>query len=379
MGQDSTQAIVYEGQIHWFWGDTEQVSYPLGNFEVSGATSDLPSEDGLDPSLGVDLTYFVNDEGFSRSMCPIEGPGAVWISGLMAVQDETGEERLFAHFVRVRSLGEPLEQGIVEFNDQEQRFEPAVSLNLDETLHPHGNAVRVGGDGEDHFFFCNPFPTVRVDARPSAIVDPEAYEGFTCLAPGQRLGDNDIAVHRDGDGMIIWDWKLDTDPVGPAEQRELIATGLIVSDEMWWNIRDVETGEPLAIHAGSIHWNEFRQRWVMIGEQLFGLSSLLGEIWFSEADSPLGPWDFAQRIVTHDRYSFYNPVHHPFLDQEGGRLIYFEGTYSTFLVEGISPTPRYDYNQIMYRLDLSDPRLDLNRPDQETEAHLRSLSDPDMP
>ena len=35
------------------------------------------------------------------------------------------------------------------------------------------------------------------------------------------------------------------------------------------------------------------------------------------------------KVVTHDRYSFYNPVHHPFFDQAGGRIIYFEGTYAT--------------------------------------------------
>jgi hypothetical protein len=63
--------------------------------------------------------------------------------------------------------------------------------------------------------------------------------------------------------------------------------------------------------------------------------------------------------VTHDRYSFYNPKHHPFFDQEGGRLIYFDGTYATTFSREGDATPRYDYNQVMYRLDLSDPRLAL--------------------
>ncbi|MBN1477327.1 hypothetical protein JXA47_11285 [Candidatus Sumerlaeota bacterium] len=360
MGQDSAQAVVYEGKIHWFWGDTSRPSYPLGIFEVSGATSELPSGGGLDPGLGIDLTYFVDEGGLSRPMCPIEGPGPVWISGLMVTEDEAGEARLFAHFARVRTLGELLEQGIVEHSDQEQCFEPVVSLDLDERLHPHGHAVRFEEGGEEWFLFCNPFPTVRVGARPEAILDTSSYEGFTCLAPGQRLRDGDPAVERDEDGDLVWDWKPDTDPIGPAEQRDLITAGLISTEEIWWDVRDAETGDRIAIHAGSIQPNDFRGRWVMIGEQIFGGPSLLGEIWYSEADSPLGPWEPARRIVTHDRYSFYNPVHHPFFDQEGGRLIYFEGTHSTFLVEGICPTPRYDYNQIMYRLDLGDPRLDLN-------------------
>jgi hypothetical protein len=41
-------------------------------------------------------------------------------------------------------------------------------------------------------------------------------------------------------------------------------------------------------------------------------------------------------------------------------VIFFEGTY-TFTFSGSieNATPRYDYNQIMYRLDLHDPRLAL--------------------
>jgi hypothetical protein len=40
-------------------------------------------------------------------------------------------------------------------------------------------------------------------------------------------------------------------------------------------------------------------------------------------------------------------------------VIYFEGTYTTTLIDGAQPTPLYDYNQIMYRLSLDDRRLTL--------------------
>jgi hypothetical protein len=63
--------------------------------------------------------------------------------------------------------------------------------------------------------------------------------------------------------------------------------------------------------------------------------------------------------VTHGQYNFYNPTQHPFFDQEGGRVIYFEGTYSDFFSGAHAQTPRYDYNQLMYRLALDDPRLTL--------------------
>ena len=113
----------------------------------------------------------------------------------------------------------------------------------------------------------------------------------------------------------------------------------------------------LEFHAGSVNWNEFRQKWIMIAEQMNAGSSFSGEIWYAEADSAVGPWRTARRIATHEKQSFYNPVHHPFLDQKEGRYIYFEGTYANTSGTHASPTPRYDYNQLMYRLDLSDPRL----------------------
>ena len=110
------------------------------------------------------------------------------------------------------------------------------------------------------------------------------------------------------------------------------------------------------MHGGSVNWNAFRKRWILVAVQQGG-TSFLGEVWYAEADSPTGPWGKATKIVTHDRYSFYNPVQRPFFDQDGGRLIYFEGTYAQTFSGNPDATPWYDYNQIMYRLDLSEPRL----------------------
>lgn len=123
-------------------------------------------------------------------------------------------------------------------------------------------------------------------------------------------------------------------------------------------LRDPATGKVVKAHGGSVYWNEFRKRWVMLFVE-YGGASFLGEMWFTEADSPTGPWTFARKIAAHDDYSFYNPKQHPMFDQEGGRLVYFEGTYTHTFSGNKTPTPRYDYNQVMYRLDLNDPRLSL--------------------
>ncbi len=82
---------------------------------------------------------------------------------------------------------------------------------------------------------------------------------------------------------------------------------------------------------------------------------MLGEVYYAEAPAPEGPWSPAIKVVTHDRYSFYNPKQHPMLAQQDGRFIYFEGTYTKMFSGNPTSTPRYDYNQVMYRLDLAKP------------------------
>jgi hypothetical protein len=119
---------------------------------------------------------------------------------------------------------------------------------------------------------------------------------------------------------------------------------------------DADSGKPIRLNLGSVCWNAYRRRFVMIVNQLGG-SSLLGEVWYAEAEAPEGPWGQAVKIATHDHYSFYNPKQHPMFDADGGRTIFFEGTYTHTFSDAGDVTPRYDYNQVMYLLDLADPRL----------------------
>ena len=76
------------------------------------------------------------------------------------------------------------------------------------------------------------------------------------------------------------------------------------------------------------------------------------ETWISEAPAPEGPWRKAVKVASHAPHSFYNPLQHPEFSQEEGRIIYFEGTYTTLFAKQAVPTPRFEYNQILYKLDL---------------------------
>ncbi len=365
MGQDGVLVMPYRGKLYWFWGDTNKPSYPLGNFGTSGATSEWPGRGGLNPSVGIDLTYFVDDTGFSKQMCPpsaIPGPGPKWINGLTTIRDEKGTERLIAKYERIKDLGQAYERGLIIFNDKTETFERLVRFNLEAPLYLDGHPFRATVGGQDHYYFSFSVPyALRVRADMKHVTDPASYEAFTCLVAGSRYEKAAPKLDRGPDGRLIYAWRANTQPIGYDQQRELIAAGKMKPEEGWLQLQDVKAGAPIKPHAGSVFWNDFRRRWVMILEEDKGLSDN-GELWFAEADTPVGPWVYARKIVTHNKYTFYNPTQHPFFDQDEGRLIYFEGTYSDFFSGSPEKTPRYDYNQIMYRLALDDPRLFLPVP-----------------
>jgi hypothetical protein len=362
-GQDGTLTAVYRGKLYWFYGDTNRLSYALGNFSMTGATTELPER--IDPAVGFDLKYFTGKDGFVRPMAPLKGEGVVWLFGVVVLPDESGRERMLAYFQRRRGLGAVLENGYVVYNDDREVFEKAKTVAPDPPLFPQGYPFRVKqADGAEYVYFTAPYPALRVRADYRSYLDLGSYEGYTCLKPGTRYGDKDRArLDRDAGGKLVWAWKKDTPPLSPKEQRELIAAGKMRRDESPFRLRDAGGGKPILLNNSSCNWNAYRKRYVLIASEGFG-ATMLGEVWYSEADKPEGPWLHARKIITHankagDAHDFYNPVHHPFFDREGGRVIYLEGSYANTFSGNPHPTPYYEYNQIMYRLDLSDPRLKL--------------------
>ncbi len=357
-GQDSALAIPHNGKLYWFWGDTNRVSYPLGNFKVSGATSDLPGNGGLDPAVGIDLTYWVNADGFSREMAPLAGSGVVWLGGLQTAPDANGNPRMFAHFTRLLGLGSPVEQGMVLWNEATETFEKVSTIPLDNPLHGYGSAPFKHIDqGTEYIYFCNPYPSLRVAAKLALIDRPDQYQGYTPLVAGTRFAGSATQLDRDGQGKLVWAWKADTPPLTPAQQRTLVSAGLMNRGESPFRIKDYDTDKQIVEHFGTVAWNAYRNKWIMVFGQSYGGTSFLGEIYIAESAQVEGPWTRARKIITHDDYSFYNVAQRSFFDQQGGRVIYIEGTYTRTFSGAEVPTPRYNYNQIMYRLDLANPRL----------------------
>jgi hypothetical protein len=348
-GQDSIQATIHAGKVYCFWGDTNRMEYPLGLFRMAGATMPIPDprKAESDPAAGIPYEYFVDKTGFARAMMPLpERPdGVVWIFGVFVVPDKAGTSRMVGHYSRRKGLAEELEHGIAVFNDDKQIFEPAKALPKSETWRfPKGHPVRWKADGKEWILFGSPNPNVRVPATLEAVLDPAQYEALHC--------------ELEAPDSPKWRWQRDAAPIDSAAERRWRKAGKLPPESARFTPRDAAGSEDaILLHSGSVRWNAHRQRWILIACQAEGKTSYLGEVWYAEAKEPTGPFTKAVKIATHDKQTFYNVCHHDFLDRDGGRTIHFEGTYTNDFSNNPHRTPRYNYNQVLYRLDLDAPAL----------------------
>ncbi len=317
MGQDTVQTAVYRGKTYWFFGDTDRPAFPLGNFHTTGATSPPPA--GLKPEVGVDLTYFADGHGFVRPMVDMKAGTPIWIDALMVV-DHAGQSRLLARYAR-RRLGHAGD-----------RRRPAP-------VGRRPRAVRAPG---------------QVPDRRGAAAAQQGPCGSTTAGTTTSTSPTRWARVR-----VLADWDHVTDPAA-YEAYDGTAWHRGGKEARPSPLRSAADDKPVRPHAGTISWNAYRKRWVMLLEQQGGTSNI-GEMWYAEADHPEGPWGPAVKVATHaakdDNDDFYNPMQHPEWDAEGGRVIYFEGTYVNTFSGNPFATPRYNYNQLVYRLDLADERL----------------------
>jgi len=349
MGQDSVQTALYRGKIFWIWGDTGRAAYPLGNFRASGAQSDLPSAGGLAPDRGVNLQYFVDGNGFSRGMVEAFAPtnAPTWLGAMIAVSDAGGQEQLFASYAKAAPDLSPLQRGLVRFNDVSQTFERVITdYSLTDFVGPDGHPTKVRHPGREYIYYQPPF---RIPATAESLLDRSTYEVFSAYGPN-----GSSSLDRAPDGTLRYDWK----PGAALVTRDKLRAAQVGLDQaLDGHVCDISTGAGIEEHGNSSRaWNMYRKRFAQMVLETGG-ASFLGELWYAEGDTPLGPWVYARKIISHVAYTFYNPRQHPFFDRESGRIVFVEGTY-TKTFSGPGPvTPRYEYNQIMYRLDLADERL----------------------
>ena len=312
LGCDSVQNAVHDGRLYWFWGDTVLARYPLGIFHGTGAVTPLHPLATPMPPLQLRLEYFRGQDGQPREIAPMPGSGPTWITGVVSLPDRQGRAHLVCSYVKVKPPLEAYQWGLAQWNPQLQAFEPlriiwtkSAASTQPPTL-PKGHVTLwQDTDGQQWAIFGDPLPTLKCPALYEAWQDPNTWQAVSC-------------------------------------QQALI---------------DHDSGNDVKPHSGSIAWNSYRARWVTVFMQAFGQPSAFGELWYAEAASPFGPWGRAVKVLSHDNYTFYNPRLHPEFTADNPRLLLFEGTYTVQFADRPEPTPRWDYNQVLYRLDLDDPAL----------------------
>jgi hypothetical protein len=312
LGCDSVQNAVHGGRLFWAWGDTTMPHYPLGIFDMSSATTPVQPLASFEPPVRLRFDYFTNSQGAPRGVAKMPGSGPTWLSGYVSLPDRTGTPRLVGAYVKIKPPLDAYESGLCVWNDAARNFERHRVLWTKsdaapkQPLAPEGHPVLFqDAQGRSWVLFGNPLPTLRCPATFEAWQDATAWEA---LKPQESL-------------------------VSAAD------------------------GKPVKPHSGSMAWNQFRRRWVTVFMQAFGKPSAFGELWYAEAPAPTGPWGPAVKVLSHDNYTFYNPRLHPEFTPSDSPILLFEGTYTIQFADRPAPTPRYDYNQILYRLDLNDPAL----------------------
>jgi hypothetical protein len=347
-GSDTGSVAIYKGKLFWLWQDTDRVGYWLGNFKGTGATSPLPGAWSAD--RGPDLTYFQGSDGFAAPMCPSCEGGPAWMAGLVSVPDAAGVETLFAGYAIVNGDGSSRETGLARFDDAKASFDRVITDFATRTnfQRPDGHAVKLGRGADAYVHY---FDRLRIPATAQAFLAPATYEQFSPYAAGGAA-----TLVRDGAGRLDYEWRAGARTVDSAALK---AAGVGTDEDLDGHVVATQTGGSITLTSNSLAWSAHRGRFVRIAQQVGGGTSLLGELWHLEGDTPMGPWVHAEKVLTHDNYTFYNAFHHPELER--GRFLYFEGTYTSTYTNA-TPTPRYNYNQQMIRVDLDDARLALPVP-----------------
>lgn len=215
---------------------------------------------------------------------------------------------------------------------------------------------------------------VRVEAEGVSVTDPHTYETYTPFAEGSVGSAADIVRV---DGEIDYAWRVDT----PHEMNSCEFDIIPEHERLHSHLSADWEASPYGIFRFPIYpadvtirWNPHRGRYVALVVHAANAPPCLGahtdfqsdhgEVFYAEGDTPQGPWHYARKVLTSglpacafsaDCYDFYLPEFHPF-DKEQGRLLYFSGTHTRYILarsEHAEAVPRYEYNGLMYKLDLA--------------------------
>jgi hypothetical protein len=311
-GQDTAFVAPYAGKLFWIWGDSNLFGYPLGFYNTPGGTTPLAPLSSFEPPIAMPYDYYKGPDGIPHGVIAANPGGPIWLTAVVTLPDRDGQDHLVATYTKIFNHLDVSEIGLAEWDPGASMFKETKvvwkrdgSGSGDRDMHPGGHpSFWTDGTGTKWVYFGEGPPHMRCPATYEAWKDSSTWE------------------------------KVDR----PSALKS-------------------PSGEEVQIATGSVVFNPMRKRWIMIFQQRFGKPSPMGEIWYAEADAPTGPWGPCVKVVSHEKYTFYNPFINQELVPANANFTLFEGTYTQEFGPEPIKTELYNYNQILYRLDLDDPAL----------------------
>lgn len=184
-------------------------------------------------------------------------------------------------------------------------------------------------------YFANSGVHARVKSTPNDIVNYSAYEVLSADLVWLPVASNEVNL-----------------TVAP-HQRAMRRDGVMVD-----------------MGGGTVNWNSWTRKYLFVGTS--------NAVFMAFADQIEGPWVNATMVASHQQTgsSCYNGAHLPHMDLDGGRVVHLACTYTAMWSNGgagqpgnswstclfglngskagcASVVPRYEYNNLIYRVDLS--------------------------
>jgi hypothetical protein len=270
----------------------------------------------------------VGSDGFSRGMVGTTGDARltsgstapVWLGQVVNVVDAQSQPHVFGqYYVAAASSWNAL----AELNPTTSVFDFVSDFEAAATL-PAGKSVVVASASGSYAYWDNP---VRFPATVDGVTNTDLYEVFTAYGASASTTPT---LAQNADGTLNYAWLKGGKAV---THDEIEAAHVALDQELDGHLTDVVTGAHVQVANGSSNsafsssqmWNDYRKRFSAIIQEEYG-QTFLGESWYAEADTPLGPFDAT-----------------------------YTKTYSSAPVA----TPRCDYNEMMYRIDLDDAEMAL--------------------
>ena len=353
-GQDTVMTAVYKNKVIWMWGDTvcpisarQNNCNSYGMYTV-GATSPVLtssttrtascSKAQLPPDLhyyGVDSDKDTLDNG---THFPHMSPMAAfpplndntWIADLIVLNRGEVTESLYANYYKNPGDGESTANGttpitgICKWNDTSSSWFEIGDIWPTNNFLDGGHTIQLLGPNERHDGYVYFNSGYRVLAKEEYIIDYRSYEQF-----------------KDGK------W------VKPSSNSDIGGTG-----------------NDSGVNIASIEWNDYLQQYIMIAEG--------GIIRMGFSSNLTGPWNNLITVGTHSMSgtSCYNLIQLPHMDCDDSSVIHFACTYTSMWSDSIHTpdkpstwtsclfglnnkvncapvTPRYEYNNLIYAVDLS--------------------------